>query len=89
MDGRLQTRKYTDEDGIERYATGIIAENMQVLGGCQGAGGGNGADAYGEYDTYGAASSRPAPRQTRPALVAGPQPKPAQNFSNLDDDIPF
>jgi single-strand DNA-binding protein len=36
VEGRLQTRKYTDKDGIERYATDIIAENMQMLGGSQG-----------------------------------------------------
>jgi single-strand DNA-binding protein len=35
VEGRLQTRKYTDKDGIERYATDIIAENMQMLGGKQ------------------------------------------------------
>ena len=39
VEGRLQTRKYTDKDGIERYATDIIAENMQMLGGRQGMGG--------------------------------------------------
>jgi single-strand DNA-binding protein len=33
VEGRLQTRKYTDKDGVERYATDIIAENMQMLGG--------------------------------------------------------
>lgn len=33
VEGRLQTRKYTDKDGIERYATEIIGENMQMLGG--------------------------------------------------------
>ena len=36
VEGRLQTRKYTDKDGIERYATDVIAENMQMLGGRQG-----------------------------------------------------
>lgn len=35
VEGRLQTRKYTDKDGIERYATDIIAESMQMLGGRQ------------------------------------------------------
>lgn len=38
VEGRLQTRKYTDKGGIERYATDIIAENMQMLGGGQGQG---------------------------------------------------
>lgn len=33
VEGRLQTRKYTDKDGVEKYATDIIAEQMQMLGG--------------------------------------------------------
>lgn len=33
VEGRLQTRKYTDKDGIERYSTDIIADQMQMLGG--------------------------------------------------------
>lgn len=89
VEGRLQTRKYTDKDGVERYATDIIAENMQMLGGRQGMGGGDsfgGGDDMGGYD---APPSRPAPRQAPPAPAARPQPKPAPNFSDMDDDIPF
>ena len=91
VEGRLQTRKYTDKDGIERYSTDIIAENMQMLGGRQGMGdaGGSygGGDDMGGYD---APPSRPAPqRQAPPAPAARPQPKPAPNFSDMDDDIPF
>ena len=89
VEGRLQTRKYTDKDGIERYATDIIAENMQMLGGRQGMGGGDsygGGDDMGGYD---APPSRPAPRQAPPAPAARPQPRPAPNFSDMDDDIPF
>jgi len=93
VEGRLQTRKYTDKDGIERYATDIIAENMQMLGGRQGMGGGDsfgGGDSYGAGgDSYDAPPSRPAPRQAPPAPAARPQPKPAPNFSDMDDDIPF
>jgi single-strand DNA-binding protein len=33
VEGRLQTRKYTDKDGVEKYATDIVAESMQMLGG--------------------------------------------------------
>ena len=88
VEGRLQTRKYTDKDGIERYATDIIAENMQMLGGRQGMGGGNdmGMDDGGGYESH-----RPAPRQAPPAPPARPQPqqRPAPNFSDMDDDIPF
>jgi single-strand DNA-binding protein len=95
VEGRLQTRKYTDKDGIERYATDIIAENMQMLGGRQGMGGGDSYDGggSGSYDgggSYDAPPSRPAaPRQAPPAPAARPQPKPAPNFSDMDDDIPF
>lgn len=32
IEGRLETRKWTDKEGIERYTTGIIADQMQMLG---------------------------------------------------------
>ena len=33
IEGKLQTRKWTDKDGIERYTTEIVADTMQMLGG--------------------------------------------------------
>lgn len=33
IQGKIQTRKYTDKDGIERYTTGIRADEMKMLGG--------------------------------------------------------
>lgn len=33
VEGRLKTRKYTDKDGVEKYATEIIANELQLLGG--------------------------------------------------------
>lgn len=33
IEGKLQTRKYTDKDGVEKYATSIKAETLQMLGG--------------------------------------------------------
>jgi single-strand DNA-binding protein len=33
VEGRIKTRKYTDKDGVERYATDIVASEMQMLGG--------------------------------------------------------
>ena len=93
VEGRLQTRKYTDKDGVERYATEIVAENMQMLGGRQGMGGDNmgGGMGGGMDDDYSAPQQQrqPAPRQAPPAPAARPQPKPAPNFSDMDDDIPF
>lgn len=32
IEGKLETRKWTDKNGIERYTTGIIAEKMKMLG---------------------------------------------------------
>ena len=74
VEGRLQTRKYTDKDGVERYATDIAAENMQMLGsGTRQAGDSDGGD------TPRQAGARPAP------TPGGAAP----NFSDMDDDIPF
>lgn len=33
IEGKLQTRKWTDKDGVEKYTTEIIADSMQMLGG--------------------------------------------------------
>ncbi|AVQ00358.1 single-stranded DNA-binding protein (plasmid) [Ahniella affigens] len=40
VEGSLRTDKYTDKEGIERYTTDIIANEMQMLGGMGGAEGG-------------------------------------------------
>jgi single-strand DNA-binding protein len=92
VEGRLQTRKYTDKDGVEKYATDIVAEQMQMLGGRQGMGGDNHDDgAAGSYESNQSsrpAQSAPAPRQ-QPAPPPRPAPKPTQSFSDMDDDIPF
>jgi single-strand DNA-binding protein len=104
VEGRLQTRKYTDKDGIERYATDIIAENMQMLGGRQS--GGDDAD-DGGYEPQ----QRPAPREALAASLAAaraarpqsrqgtgggaggsppnPGPRPGAMHDEFSDDIPF
>jgi single-strand DNA-binding protein len=38
IEGRIQTRKYTDKDGVEKYSTEIVGDRLQLLGG-----GGNGS----------------------------------------------
>ena len=95
VEGRLQTRKYTDKDGVEKYATDIIAENMQMLGGRQGMGGNDMDDGggYGGGGGYEAPPQRqapaPRPQMAAPAPAPRPAPRPAPNFSDMDDDIPF
>ncbi len=38
VEGRLQTRKWTDKNGVERYTTEIVASEMQMLGSKSGSG---------------------------------------------------
>ena len=40
VEGRIQTRKWNDKEGVERFSTEIIASEMQMLGGRAGGGGG-------------------------------------------------
>lgn len=48
IEGSLRTDKYTDKDGVERYSTDIIANEMQMLGGVgEGGGGGGGGGSRG------------------------------------------
>lgn len=85
IEGKLRTRKWTDKDGVEKYTTEIIADTMQMLGSRQGMGGGASAD-----EGYGG-STMSAPRQSAAASGGASRPasKPAPNFSDMDDDIPF
>ena len=86
VEGRLKTRKYTDKDGVEKYTTEVIAENMQMLGGREGMGG---PDEGGGY-ARGGGEGRQAPRATAPAGAAKPAAaKPSTGFDDMDDDIPF
>lgn len=74
VEGRLQTRKY-QKDGVDHYATEIVADNMQMLGD-KAEGGQQAAPA--RQST----ASQPAPR--KPAAQ-----RPAPNLDDIDDSIPF
>ncbi len=93
VEGRLKTRKWQDKDGKDVYTTEVIADNMQLLGGREGMGGGD-AGADSGYDRGGdRAESRPAaaPRSapaSRPAATK-PAAKSSTGFDDMDDDIPF
>lgn len=80
VEGRLQTRKYTDKDGVEKYATDIVAESMQMLGGRQG------DDAGGVQGYQGGTGQK-----DKPPAKAKPTPKApdADPFAIEDEDIPF
>ncbi len=92
VEGRLKTRKYTDKDGVEKYATDIIATEMQLLGGREtGGGGGGGGDMdMGESAPARAPAARSAPPQrSAPAPRPAPAAKSSTGFDDMDDDIPF
>src|SRR5699024_8245303 len=78
IEGSIRTDKYTGKDGIERYATDIIANNMQMLGGPGGEGGGGG------YSRAPAPQSAPSPRPAAPQPPQGPS-----DAGFEEDDIPF
>ena len=77
VEGRLQTRKWQDKDGQDKYTTEIVANVMQMLGSRQGMGGGD-RDAGGE---------RPQAGNAKPP--AGSKPAGKGKFDDFEDDIPF
>ena len=76
IEGRLQTRKWQDKEGQDRYTTEVVANELQMLG-SRGGGSGQMQDSSNQFDQS-APSSAPAP--SKPA---------AKNFDDFDDDIPF
>lgn len=49
IEGSLRTDKYTDKDGVERFSTDIVANEMQMLGGGGAEGGGGGGGGGGGF----------------------------------------
>ena len=97
VEGRLKTRKWQDKEGKDVYTTEVIAENMQLLGGREGMGGGDvgGDSGYDRGDNRGEGRSDARPAQaarsappSRPA-PSKPAPKSSTGFDDMDDDIPF
>lgn len=74
VQGKFETRKYTDKDGVEKYQTSIKCDQMQMLGGRPA--GGDGGNQQRQ-----APAAAPAQRQAATA--------PARPASGKDDDIPF
>jgi len=95
VEGRLKTRKWQDKDGKDVYTTEVIADNMQLLGGREGMGGGDagGDSGYdqgggGRGESRAAPAARSAPPANRPAQTK-PASKSSTGFDDMDDDIPF
>ena len=80
VEGRLQTRSW-EQDGIKRYATDIIANEMQMLD----SRGGNAGNSGGGYQP---SQSSQQPPQQGAGTSSAPQQAPA-DMESFDDDIPF
>jgi single-strand DNA-binding protein len=81
IEGQLQTRKWTDKDGVEKYSTEIVLQNFRgeltMLSGKQG----GSSESAGGGDDFGQSSPMSAPR-------AGGGAK--QSFTrDFDDEVPF
>jgi single-strand DNA-binding protein len=82
VEGRLQTRKWQDKDGADKYTTEIVADRMQMLCSRQGMGGGDRGD-------RGERAEAPAEAGGGRAAAKPAAAKPAGKFDDFEDDIPF
>ncbi len=77
VEGRLQTRKWQDKEGVDRYSTEIVANEMQMLGSKSG----------------GSANYESAPQQPQSSAPAqkpeAANTSAATPTDDFDDDIPF
>ena len=84
LEGQIQTRKWTDQSGQERYSTEVVLQNFRgelvLLDSREGSGGARGAfnEDFGGDDFGGGAPQRTQSR-----------PQPATFDTDLDDDVPF
>ncbi|WP_371426238.1 single-stranded DNA-binding protein [Tardiphaga sp.] len=90
IEGALQTRKWTDPQGVEKYSTEIVLQGFNSTltmldgkgGGAGGGGGYGGDDMGGDFGSSGPSSAPPQRRVAAPAGGGG-------RGSDMDDDIPF
>ena len=78
VEGKIQTRKWQDKEGKDRYTTDIIVNEMQMLGSKS-----SGSGSFEVVDKPMASAAAPAASKPAPAAAK------ASGFDNFDDDIPF
>jgi len=84
IEGKLQTRKWQDKEGQDRYTTEIVGNEMQMLDSRGGGGMGGGMD---NFDQSAPSPQRQQAPQSQTAPAQATQAKGA--FDDFDDDIPF
>jgi single-strand DNA-binding protein len=84
LEGQIQTRKWQDQSGADRYSTEVVLQRFRgelVLLDSRGGGGGGGFGGGDEYGDGGGNDFGGGRQQSRPA--------PASFDTDLDDDVPF
>ena len=86
IEGALQTRKWTDQSGVEKYSTEVVLQGFNsTLTMLDGRGGGSGGGSFGDEPGGDFGSSGPVSSAPRRAVAAGG----GGRNSDMDDDIPF
>ena len=86
IEGSLRTRSW-EQDGVKRYATEIVAGEMQMLD-SRGSSSGQYDNNFGQQAPSQSGGSRPQQQREPAQNNQAPAPAPS-NFDNFDDDIPF
>ena len=88
IEGALQTRKWTDQSGVDKYSTEVVLQNFTgvlTMLDSRGEGGGSfGGGSGGGSATGGGGNDYDQSQQQQPSKPASPAPA-----DDLDDDIPF
>ncbi|AGS06953.1 single-stranded DNA-binding protein [Candidatus Profftella armatura] len=94
IEGRLQTRKWTNKEGVEKYITEVIADNMQMLGSRKNTNEKNISNNL-ENNFFNIMSARKNytsntnNEKEKSKENFKTQPLPISNFLEADDDVPF
>lgn len=99
IEGQLQTRKWQDQQGVEKYTTEIVLQRFRgelTILDSRGQGGdeyGGGSGGYGDEGSSGGSFGRSSPvggGSRQPAMASGGGSSGgSRSSSHLDDDIPF
>jgi single-strand DNA-binding protein len=80
LEGQLQTRKWTDKDGHDKYSTEVVLQGFNSTLTMLDSRGGGGGGASADNSDFGS-SSPAAPRERKPAMAGA--------RGDMDDEIPF
>lgn len=87
IEGALQTRKWTDQSGVEKYSTEVVLQGFNsTLTMLDGRGGGGGGGSFADEGDFGSSGPSSAPRRVS---SGGPSRSGGGGGGDMDDEIPF